>query len=73
MTNMELPIVCVSVRVPPAVMQLLTAKNLSAVELHKQPIEIYGSDIMSVQMARKCAESSTRDNTKSTRAVHRSS
>ncbi len=56
-TNMELPIACMSVCVPRAVIQFLMAKNMSAVEIHRQLTKVYGSDIMSVQMVRKwCQE-----------------
>ncbi len=49
--NMELSITCMSACVPCAVIQLLTAKNTSAVEIQRN--EVYGSDVMSVQMVRK--------------------
>ncbi len=40
-----------------AVIQFLTAKNTSEVEIHTQLMEIYSSDIMSIQMVRKgCGE-----------------
>ncbi len=54
---MELPIACVSVCVPCAVIQLLMVTNTSAVEIHRQLTEIYSSDVMSIQMVRKwCQE-----------------
>ncbi len=43
--------------VPWAVIELLTAKNTSAVEIHRQLTEVHGSDVMSLQMLRKwCQE-----------------
>ncbi len=55
MINMELPIPCVSACVPHAVIQFLTTKNTSAVEIHRQLIKV--SDVMSIQMVRKwCQE-----------------
>ncbi len=53
MINMELPIMCESACVPCAMIQFLTAKNMSAVEIHRQLTEVYGSDIMSVQIVRQ--------------------
>ncbi len=53
--NMELPIACVPSYVPCAVIQFLTAKNSSLVEIHRQLAKVYGSDIMSIRMARKWA------------------
>ncbi len=47
--NMELPIACVL----HTVIQFLTVKNTSAVEIHRQLTEVYRSDVMSVQMVRK--------------------
>ncbi len=41
---MEQPIACVSACVPRAVIQFLTVKNTSAVEIHRQLIEVYGTD-----------------------------
>ncbi len=53
----ELPIVCVSTCVSRVVIQFLMAKNTSVVEIHGQLTEVYGSDIMSIQMVRKwCRE-----------------
>ncbi len=55
MTNIELPIAFVCV--PRAVIQFSTVKNTSAVEIHRQLTEVYGSDVMSVQMVKKwCQE-----------------
>ncbi len=51
-TNKKLPIACVSTCILCAVMQFLIAKNMSAVEIHRQLTEVYGSEIMSVQMAK---------------------
>ncbi len=56
MTNMELPIACVSACVPHAVIQFLTVKNTSVVEIHRQLTEACGTDVMSVQMVRKCCQ-----------------
>ncbi len=42
-TNMELPITCMSVCVSRAVIQLLTAKNTSVTEIHRQPTKVYGT------------------------------
>ncbi len=50
---MELPIIYVSTCVPHTVIQFLTAKNTSVVEVHKQLTEVYASDVISVQMVRK--------------------
>ncbi len=56
-TNMELPIACVSVYVIHAVIQFLTAKNTSEVEIHRQLTEVYDGYVMSVQMMKKwCLE-----------------
>ncbi len=52
-TNMELPIACLSVCVSRTVIQFLTVKNTSVVEIHRKLTEVYGSDIMNQQMARK--------------------
>ncbi len=51
--NMELPIACVSLCVPRAVIQFLTPKNTSVVEIHRQLTEVYSSDVMSVQVVGK--------------------
>ncbi len=48
-TNMELPFACVSGCVPCAVVKFLMVKN----KIHKQLTEVYGSDVMSVQMVSK--------------------
>ncbi len=57
MVNMELSIARMPVCVPHAVIQFLMAKNMSVVEIHRQLTEVYGSDVMSVQMVRKqCQE-----------------
>ncbi len=48
---------CVCACVPHAAIQFLTAKNMSGVEFHRQLTEVYGNDVMNVQMVKNwCRE-----------------